>query len=117
MLKADLSGGRCQYRMPSGKFGANAAWWAIMILAPNLNALMKRLALGAGWVSSRMKAMRLHLINRPGRVVRRARLLINRLMTMGLSPYAKTIPAMPAEAPSEGKGATAGTSISSTKMT
>ena len=79
VMKEDLAGGR----MPSGKFGANAAWWAIMILAHNLNALMKRLALGAGWVSRRMKAMRFHLINLPGRVVRHARRLIIRLNARG----------------------------------
>ena len=37
MMKDDLAGGR----LPSGLFGANAAWWAIMVLAHNLNALMK----------------------------------------------------------------------------
>ena len=36
-----LAGGR----MPSGLFGANAAW--LMILAHNLNAVMKRL--GPAW--------------------------------------------------------------------
>ena len=46
----DLAGGR----MPSGLFGANAAWWTIMIwtimiLAHNLNAVMKRLVLGPAW--------------------------------------------------------------------
>jgi len=34
-------------RMPSGLFGANAAW--LMILAHNLNAVMKRLVLGPAW--------------------------------------------------------------------
>jgi hypothetical protein len=41
-LKSDLAGGQ----MPSGLFGASAAWWALAILAFNLNAAMKRLALG-----------------------------------------------------------------------
>ena len=48
MLKEDLAGGR----MPSGKFGANAAWWAIAVLAFNLNSAMKWLVLGGQWVSS-----------------------------------------------------------------
>ena len=43
VMKTDLAGGR----MPSGLFGANAAW--IMILAHNLNAVMKRLVLGPAW--------------------------------------------------------------------
>ena len=53
-MKDDLAGGR----LPSGLFGANAAWWAIMVLAHNLNAMMKRLVLGGDWAARRMKAMR-----------------------------------------------------------
>ncbi len=75
VMKDDLAGGR----LPSGLFGANAAWWAIMVLAHNLNAMMKRLALGGDWPAQRMKAMRFHLIALPGRVVRHARRLIVRL--------------------------------------
>src|SRR5271166_3923415 len=74
-MKDDLAGGR----LPSGRFGANAAWWAIMVLAHNLNAMMKRLALGGDWPARRMKAMRFPLIALPGRVVRHARRLIVRL--------------------------------------
>jgi hypothetical protein len=43
-------GGPCGHeagRMPRGLFGANAAW--LMILAHNLNAVMKRLVLGPAW--------------------------------------------------------------------
>jgi hypothetical protein len=71
--------------LPSGLFGANAAWWALMILALNLNAVMKSLVLGEGWVTKRMKALRFHLIpgsspgTLPGRVVSHARKLIIRL--------------------------------------
>jgi len=79
VMKDDLAGGR----MPSGLFGANAAWWAIMILAHNLNATMKRLVLGPAWVAKRMKALRFTLINLPGRVIRHARRLIIRLSTTG----------------------------------
>jgi hypothetical protein len=75
VMKDDLAGGR----LPSGLFGANAAWWAIMVLAHNLNAMMKRLVLGGDWAARRMKAMRFHLIALPGRVVRHARRLIVRL--------------------------------------
>ena len=60
-------------------FGANAAWWALTILAFNLNAAMKRLALGEDWAAKRMKALRFHLIGLPGRVVSHARKLIIRL--------------------------------------
>lgn len=50
-----------------------------MILAFNLNVMMKRLALGERFSSKRMKAVRFSLINLPGRVVRRSRGLIIRL--------------------------------------
>jgi Transposase DDE domain group 1 len=79
VMKGDLAGGQ----MPSGLFGANAAWWAVMILAHNLNAVMKRLVLGAAWAARRMKALRFHLINLPGRVVRHARQLIVRVSATG----------------------------------
>src|SRR5208282_4016308 len=75
VMKSDLAGGQ----LPSGLFGANAAWWTLMILALNLNAAMKRLVLGKGWVTKRMKALRFHLIGLPGRVVSHARKLIIRL--------------------------------------
>ena len=74
VLKEELAGGR----LPSGLFGANAAWWAVTALAFNLNSAMKRLALGGEWMSKRMKAVRFGVINLPGRVVRHARkLMIN----------------------------------------
>jgi hypothetical protein len=53
-MKHDLAGGH----LPSAHFGANATWWAIMILAFNLNSLMKHLALPEGWESKRLKAVR-----------------------------------------------------------
>jgi hypothetical protein len=75
VIKNDLAGGQ----LPSGQFGANAAWWALTTLAHNLNSLMKQLVLGKDWAPSRMKALRFHLIALPGRVVRHARRLIIRL--------------------------------------
>jgi hypothetical protein len=75
VMKEDLAGGR----LPSGKFGENAAWWSIMVLAHNLNAAMKNLALGGSWVSKRMKAIRFSLINLPARIVERSRQLLIRL--------------------------------------
>lgn len=72
-MKNDLAGGQ----LPSGKFGANAAWWAIMILALNLNSAMKKLvlvpALGKEWAKKRLKAIRYSVINLPGRIVNHAR--------------------------------------------
>jgi hypothetical protein len=74
-LKSDLAGGK----LPSGRFGANAAWWWITILAFNLNAMMKSLALGEEWKTSRLKAIRFGLINVAGRVLRRSRQWLIRL--------------------------------------
>ena len=71
IMKTDLAGGK----LPSGLFGANAAWWQAMILTFNLSSAMKRLALGEGWANRRMKAVRLWLINVPGRVLTHARAL------------------------------------------
>lgn len=74
-MKEDLEGGK----LPSGDFGANAAWWRIMILALNLNATMKKFVLEESWSSKRMKALRFCLINLPGRVIEHARRLLIRV--------------------------------------
>ena len=75
IMKEDLAGGK----LPSGKFGENAAWWWIMILAFNLNTAMKRLVLQDSWAARRMKALRFSLINLPARVIERSRRLFIRL--------------------------------------
>ena len=75
VMKDDLAGGK----LPSDDFGENAAWWWIMILAFNLNTIMKKLVLGESWASKRMKAIRFSLIKLPGRVVKRSRSLIIRM--------------------------------------
>ena len=75
VLKEDLAGGR----LPSGQFGANAAWWAMSALAFNLNSAVKQLALGDRWTAKRLKAVRFALINLAGRVVCHARKLLVRL--------------------------------------
>ncbi len=41
VMKDDLAGGK----LPSADFGENAAWWWIMIIALNLNAMLKNIAL------------------------------------------------------------------------
>jgi hypothetical protein len=71
-MKEDLAGGK----LPSGKFGENAAWWAIMVLAFNLNSAMKRLVFGGSWLGKRLKAIRFSLIPVAGRVMERSRQLI-----------------------------------------
>jgi len=69
VMKEDLAGGQ----LPAGDFGENAAWWAIMILALNLNAAMKRLVLPSGWARKRFKALRFGLIHLAGQVRERSR--------------------------------------------
>lgn len=71
VLKDDLGGAG----LPSASFGENAAWWALTVLAYNLNTLMKRLVLGGTWVNKRLKAIRYHVINVAGRVWEHARTL------------------------------------------
>ncbi len=90
VMKDDLAGGK----LPSGDFGANAAWWWIMALALNLNVAMKRLVLGDSWVNKRMKAIRFALIHLPARVLERARQIRVRLWaghpSLGLLLAART---------------------------
>ena len=74
-MKAALAGGK----FPSGDFGKNAAWWWIMVIANNLNVIMKTRVLEKSWSSKRMKAIRFSIIQLPGRVVERSRDLILRL--------------------------------------
>lgn len=64
-----LAGGQ----LPSNKFGMNAAWWSVAVLAHNLHALLEKLALPKGLVGSRFKRLRYHLINVPARLVTHAR--------------------------------------------
>lgn len=75
VMKDDLAGGR----LPSGKFGANASWWGIMILALNLHSAFKQLALGGEWIRKRLKGIRFSLIHVAGRVVHHSRQLFVRL--------------------------------------
>ena len=75
IMKGDLAGGH----LPSALFGANAAWWGIMVLAFNLNSLMKRLVLPEEWEPKRLKAIRFGLINLAGRVMSHSRQLVIRL--------------------------------------
>ena len=69
VLKCDLAEGR----LPSGKFGGNAAWWAIAVLSLKLNSIMKWLVWGGTWCHKRLKAIRFGLVALRGRVVRHAR--------------------------------------------
>lgn len=69
--KEDLGGGQ----LPSRYFGANAAWWQIMIIALNLNVIMQKLALPKKLKNKKMKGLRFHFICIAGRVIQHARKL------------------------------------------
>jgi Transposase DDE domain group 1 len=71
-MKSDLAGGQ----LLSALLGANAAWWAIMLLALNLNEVMKRLVLRERWAPARFNTLRFHLIDLPGRLPPRGRQLL-----------------------------------------
>jgi hypothetical protein len=75
LMKTDLAGGT----LPSGKFGANAAWWGIVLLSYNLHAAMRLLALPGGLKNKRLKAIRFALIDAPARLVEHSRQLFVRL--------------------------------------
>ena len=75
VMKHDLAGGK----LPSGSFGENAVWWWSMILAFNLNALMKNLVLGEKWKDKRIKAIRFNIIHIPARIINHSRQLIIQL--------------------------------------
>lgn len=75
VMKDDLAGGK----LPSADFGENAAWWWIMIIALNLNVMMKNLALNPSMANKRMKSIRFSIINIPGRIIKRSRSLFLRL--------------------------------------
>ena len=67
VMKEDFAG----RKLPSSDFGENAAWWWIMILALNINNIMKQLILEKEWKKKRMKALRFHIINIPALVKNR----------------------------------------------
>ncbi|MHC4838037.1 MAG: transposase [Planctomycetota bacterium] len=75
VMKHDLACGR----LPSAKFGSNAAWWAAMVLAYNVASALKRLVLGGTWAKKRMKAVRFGFINIAARLVRHARQTVLRI--------------------------------------
>ncbi len=75
VTKQDLASGR----LPTSRFGANDAWWGIMVLAFNLNSLMKRLVLPEGWAPMQLNAIRFGFINLARRVIYRARQLVSHL--------------------------------------
>ncbi len=68
-LKSDLAGGM----MPSGRFGANAAWLWLAALTMNVMALACRTAYGPEWLWARMKRLRAVWLHLAARLVRHGR--------------------------------------------
>ena len=90
IMKEDFTGGR----FPSQLFGANAAWWALMVLTMNLQMVMKRTVLGKDWLPKRMKAVRFGVITQAGRLVGHARqqvLRVSRAFAAQLTAWRATL--------------------------
>jgi hypothetical protein len=67
----DLKYGVGLNHLPSGRFGANAAWLAVQVIAHNLARWTARLGLGEGIVTT--KILRRRLFSLAGRLTRSAR--------------------------------------------
>jgi hypothetical protein len=59
--------------LPSGKFGANAAWFRLNVLTYNLLGALKRLALPGDLSTARPKRLRFLVFNTVGKVIHHAR--------------------------------------------
>lgn len=64
--KNGLAGGS----LPSGKFGANAAWFRWALLTYNIMSLIRGVALEGDMRRAKIRTLRLHLINVAGRMNR-----------------------------------------------
>lgn len=69
VLKNELAGGT----LPCGKFGANAAWWRLNVLAQGVLQFLKAEALPQAMQALRPKALRFRLFNIAGRLVHHSR--------------------------------------------
>ena len=65
--------------LPSGKVGANAAWFRLNVLTYNLLSALKRLALPGDLSEARPKRLRFLVFNTVGKVVQHARRTLVRL--------------------------------------
>jgi hypothetical protein len=75
VLKTELAAAA----LPSGKFGANAAWFRLNVLTYNLLTALKRLTLPGDLRTARPKRLRFLLFNTVGKVVAHARQTLLRL--------------------------------------
>jgi hypothetical protein len=94
VVKNDLAGGV----LPCGRFGANAAWLRLALLAHNVLTALKRLALPSELMTARPKRLRLLMFTVPGRLLTHARQLWLRLATtrVRLAQWLDAIQLLPA---------------------
>jgi hypothetical protein len=69
---------------PSGKFGANAAWFRLNVICYNLLSLFKRQTLPGEFWTAKPKRLRFALLNTVGKVVRHAGKTLLRVSTEAL---------------------------------
>ena len=72
VLKNELGGGV----LPSQRFGANAAWWQLVVLTANLLTALKKITLPQDWITHRPQRLRFLLLHLAGRLVQHGRRLI-----------------------------------------
>ena len=75
VIKNELAGGV----LPCARFGSNAAWMRLAVIAYNVLTAMKRLALPAELLRARPKRLRFLIFYTPGKLVHHARNLVLRL--------------------------------------
>jgi hypothetical protein len=93
VIKNELAGGV----LPCGRFGANAAWLRLAVIAHNVLTALKWLAWPAPWLTARPKRLRLLIFNTPGRLVHHARRLLLRLAAWaeGIAAYRDALRRLP----------------------
>ncbi|MGD0223661.1 MAG: transposase [Terriglobia bacterium] len=93
VIKNELGGGV----LAAKYFGANAAWRRLAVIAHNVLAALKRLALPPELLTARPKRLRFLIFNAPGRLVRHARSLLLRLaaLTEWITAYREGLRLLP----------------------